>query len=56
MMSIDDNKVESDEELRGRIAAAYGKWGAFLSVVIESSGAALDECAKSVGLDRKGAK
>jgi len=44
--------VESDEELRGRIAEKYGRWGAFLTVVIESRGAALDECAKHVGLVR----
>ena len=43
---------ESDESLRTRIANAYGRWGAFLSVVIESSGEALDECAKHVGLER----
>ena len=43
---------ESDEALRTRIANKYGMWGAFLSHVIESSGPALDECAKHVGLER----
>jgi hypothetical protein len=43
---------ESDESLRARIAKAYGRWGAFLSVVIEASGEALDDCAKHVGLTR----
>lgn len=46
-------KRETDEELRGRIMNAYGKWGAFGTVVIESSGAALDECAKYVKLERR---
>jgi hypothetical protein len=45
---------ETDEVLRGRIAETYGRWGAFLSAVIESSGAALDECATHVGLKRRG--
>ncbi len=44
---------ETDAELRARIADAYGTWGAFLSLVIESSGAALDDCAKHVKLERK---
>lgn len=43
---------ESDADLRTRIANKYGMWGAFLSVVIESSGEALDDCAKHVGLER----
>lgn len=43
---------ESDEDLRTRIANKYGMWGAFLSHVIESSGEALDECAKHVNLQR----
>lgn len=43
---------ESDESLRARIANKYGMWGAFLTVVIESSGEALDACAKHVGLTR----
>jgi hypothetical protein len=43
---------ESDESLRARIANKYGRWGAFLSVVIESHGEALDECAKYMGLTR----
>lgn len=46
---------ETDEQLRTRIAAAYGMWGAFLSHVIESSGQALDDCARHVGLRRLGA-
>lgn len=37
---------------RTRIANKYGMWVAFLSHVIESSGAALDECAHQVGLER----
>ena len=45
-------EIETDEELRKRIAVAYGMWGAFLSVVMESSGTALDECAAHVGLER----
>jgi len=45
---------ESDESLRARIANAYGRWGAFLSVVMESHGEALDECARFVGLKREG--
>lgn len=44
---------ETDASLRTRIAEAYGRWGAFLSVVMESSGAALDACAAHVGLERK---
>jgi hypothetical protein len=44
---------ESDESLRTRIAEAYGMWGAFLSHVAESSGQALDDCAASVGLERR---
>jgi hypothetical protein len=43
---------ESDEDLRTRIANKYGMWGAFLTEVIESSGEALDACAKHVGLER----
>lgn len=43
---------ESDEDLRTRIANKYGMWGAFLSVVIESKGEALDACARSIGLER----
>ncbi len=46
-------RTETDAELRTRIANAYGRWGAFLSVVIESSGAALDECAAHVALERR---
>ena len=46
-------RPETDEELRTRIANAYGKWGAFLTEVIESSGKALEECAKHVGLKRE---
>lgn len=46
--------MESDEDLRGRIAEKYGMWGAFLSTVIESSGPALDECAAYMGLTRRG--
>lgn len=44
--------IEPDDQLRTRIANKYGMWGAFLSVVIESSGEALDECAKHVDLKR----
>ena len=44
---------ESDEDLRRRIAEAYGMWGAFLSHVMECSGAALDEAARHVGLERE---
>lgn len=44
--------IESDEELRRRIAQKYGMWGAFLSVVLESRGTALDDCAESIGLKR----
>jgi len=47
------SRRETDEELRARIANAYGMWGAFLSIVIESSGEALDECAKHVDLRRR---
>ncbi len=45
-------QLETDEELRVRIAEAYGMWGAFLSHVLESSVEALDECAKHVKLKR----
>jgi len=45
---------ESDEELRVRIHKAYGMWGAYLSHVMECSGAALDDAAKHVGLKRVG--
>lgn len=44
--------VESDRDFRTRIINAYGMWGAFCSVVLESSGKALDDCAKHVGLTR----
>ena len=44
--------VETDEALRTRIANRYGQWGAFLTVVMESKGIALDECAKHVDLER----
>lgn len=47
-----DTEPETDEALRLRIAEKYGMWGAFLSHVVESSGAALDECARFVGLKR----
>ena len=43
---------ESDEDLRTRITNKYGMWGAFLTRVIESNGAALDACARHVGLER----
>ena len=46
-------RVETDAELRTRIANAYGMWGAFLTEVAESSGKALDECAKHVKLERR---
>lgn len=45
---------ESDAALRLRISDAYGKWGSFLSVVIESSGSALDDCAAHMNLKRYG--
>lgn len=44
--------METDDELRTRIANAYGMWGAFLTAVMESSGAALDDCAAHVNLKR----
>jgi hypothetical protein len=47
------SRLETDKELRTRIANAYGMWGAFLSVVMESSGKALDDCAKHIKLERK---
>ena len=53
-MNESDTVLETDEQLRTRIANKYGRWGAFLSHVIESSGTALDECAKHVGLTRIG--
>lgn len=45
-------RIETDAELRTRIANAYGMWGAFLSVVMESRGVRLDECAEHVKLQR----
>lgn len=47
---------ESDEDLRARIINAYGMWGAFCTMVVESSGTALDAIAKFEGLERKRAK
>jgi hypothetical protein len=44
--------METDEAFRTRIANKYGMWGAFLSVVMESKGKALDECGKHVELER----
>lgn len=44
--------IESDDSLRTRIANKYGMWGAFLSVVMESSGDALDDCASFLELKR----
>lgn len=43
---------ETDGQLRMRILDAYGMWGAFASEVVESSGSALDDLAKQVGLVR----
>lgn len=51
-VELPTDDIETDAELRTRIANAYGMWGAFLSVVIESHGTRLDECAKHVGLTR----
>jgi hypothetical protein len=44
--------TESDEDLRVRIINAYGMWGAFCTVVLESSGDVLDELAATVGVER----
>jgi hypothetical protein len=44
--------TESDEAFRTRIANKYGMWGAFLSVVMESKGKALDDCGQHLGLTR----
>lgn len=46
-------RPETDEELRTRIANAYGTWGAFLSVVIESNGKDLEDCAAHLNLKRE---
>lgn len=46
-------RLETDEELRARIADAYGMWGSFLSMVMESSGKALDDCAAQMKLERR---
>lgn len=35
---MSEMRPETDEELRTRIANAYGMWGAFLSHVIEARG------------------
>ena len=43
---------ESDRDFRRRIIDAYGMWGAFCTVVLESSGTALDEVGLHVGLLR----
>lgn len=45
--------TESDEDLRVRIINAYGMWGAFCTVVLESKGSTLDEMAEYVGIERK---
>lgn len=52
-MSENPPFTETDESLRARIINAYGMWGAFCSEVLESSGHALDEIAKHVGLTRQ---
>lgn len=44
--------MESDEKFRVRIINAYGMWCAFCTEVLESSGKALDECGRHVGLER----
>lgn len=44
---------EPDEEFRTRIIEKYGMWGAFCTEVLESSGKALDECGRHVGLERE---
>lgn len=46
-------RPETDDELRTRIANAYGMWGGFLTAVAESSGKALDACAAHVELERR---
>lgn len=51
-MTFDQNGIETDESLRVRIDRKYGMWGAFLSIVMESQGKALDACAESIGLLR----
>lgn len=44
--------LESDADFRVRIINAYGMWGAFCTVVLESHGRRLDDCGKHVGLTR----
>jgi hypothetical protein len=48
------DETETDAAFRARIINAYGMWGAFCTVVLESSGADLDDCGKHVGLIRLG--
>lgn len=35
--------MESDRDYRARLINAYGMWGAFCTVILESSGGRLDE-------------
>lgn len=44
---------ETDEELRGRIAEAYGMWGSLMSHALEAQGEALEELASYFDLTRE---
>lgn len=45
-------RTESDEDFRTRLAQKYGMWGALLTTISESSGKALDDCGKHLGVTR----
>ena len=46
-------RPETDKELYQRINKEYAQWGAFLTYASKCRGQALDDCAQSIGLNRR---